>query len=91
MKKKKIIFVTKALWIGGIETALVNLLNQFNYEKYEVTLLVLHAELNLLDQINPNCRILIADREKMFSFDEKYKYIKLFQSYSWVYDIFRKN
>ena len=78
MRKKKIIFVTKALWIGGIETALVNLLNQFNYEKYEVTLLVLHAELNLLNQINPNCRVLIADREKMYSFDEKYKYIKLY-------------
>ena len=25
--KKKIIFISKALWIGGIETALVNLLN----------------------------------------------------------------
>ena len=78
MRKKRIIFVTKALWIGGIETALVNLLNQFNYEKFEVTLLVLHAELNLLDQINPNCRILIVDREEMYSFNEKYKYIKLY-------------
>lgn len=78
MRKNKIIFVTKALWIGGIETALANLLNQFNYEKFEVTLLVLHAELNLLDQINPNCRILIVDREEMYSFNEKYKYIKLY-------------
>ena len=26
--KKKLIFITEALWIGGIETALVNLLNQ---------------------------------------------------------------
>lgn len=78
MRKKNIIFVTKALWIGGIETALVNLLNQFNYEKFEVTLLVLHAELNLLNDINPNCRILIVDREKMYSFNEKYKYIKLY-------------
>ena len=32
--KKKIIFVTKALWIGGIETALVNLLNCFDYDKF---------------------------------------------------------
>ena len=31
--KKKIIFVTKALWIGGIETALVNLLKYFDYDK----------------------------------------------------------
>ena len=65
--KKKVIFVTKALWIGGIETALVNLLNHFDYQKYDITLLLLHAELNLLEQINPNCRVLIADREKIYS------------------------
>lgn len=78
MRRKKIIFVTKALWVGGIETALVNLLNQFNYDQYDVTLLVIHAELDLLDQINSNCRVLIADREKTYSFDERYKYIKLY-------------
>ena len=76
--KKKIIFVTKALWIGGIETALVNLLNHFDYQKYDVTLLVLHAELNLLEQINPNCRILITDREKTYTFSEKYQFSRLY-------------
>lgn len=76
--KKKIIFVTKALWIGGIETALVNLLKQFDYEKYDVTLLVLRAELDMLDQIHPKCRVLIADREKTVTFLEKYRYSRLF-------------
>lgn len=76
--KKKIIFVTKALWIGGIETALVNLLNHFDYSRFEVTLLVLHAELDMLDRINPNCRILIADRERTISFNTPYKYSRLF-------------
>lgn len=76
--KKNIIFVTKALWIGGIETALVNLLNQLDYKKFDVTLLVTHAELNLLDQINPNCRVLIVDRENTYSFTEEYKYVKLY-------------
>ena len=76
--KKKIIFVTKALWIGGIETALVNLLKQFDYEKYDVTLLVLRAELDMLDQIHPKCRVLIADREKTVTFSEKYRYSRLF-------------
>ena len=28
--KKKLIFITEALWIGGIETALVNLLNRLD-------------------------------------------------------------
>lgn len=76
--KKKIIFVTKALWIGGIETALVNLLKYFNYDKYDVTLLVLKAELDMLDQIHPKCHVLIADREQMVSFQEPYKYKRLY-------------
>ena len=39
--KRKLIFITEALWIGGIESALVNLLNRIDYEKYDVTCLVL--------------------------------------------------
>lgn len=76
--KKKIIFVTKALWIGGIETALVNLLNNFNYKKYDVTLLVLKAELDMLKQIHPKCRVLIADRDETVSLQEKYRYSRLY-------------
>ena len=76
--KKKIIFVTKALWIGGIETALVNLLKYFDYDKYDVTLLVLKAELDMLDQIPPKCRVMIVDREKSVTFQKKYRYSRLF-------------
>lgn len=76
--KKKIIFVTKALWIGGIETALVNLLKEFDYDKYDVTLLVLKAELDMLDQIPPKCRVMIVDREKTVTFQKRYRYSKLF-------------
>lgn len=76
--KKKIIFVTKALWIGGIETALVNLLKYFDYDKYDVTLLVLKAELDMLDQIPPKCRVMIVDREKTVTFQKRYRYSRLF-------------
>ena len=76
--KKKIIFVTKALWIGGIETALINLLNYFNYDKYDVTLLVLRAELELLHQVNPKCRLLVVDRDQNITFDRKYKFSRLY-------------
>lgn len=76
--KKKIIFVTKALWIGGIETALVNLLKYFDYDQYDVTLLVIKAELDMLDQIQPKCRVLIADREETVTFQERYRYGRLF-------------
>lgn len=76
--KKKIIFVTKALWIGGIETALVNLLKYFDYDQYDVTLLVIKAELDMLEQIHPKCRVLIADREETVTFQERYRYSRLF-------------
>ena len=78
MNKKKVVFVAKALWIGGIETALMNLLNQFDYNKYDVTLLVIHAELNLLDRIPHDCRVVIADREKGYTFKKEYKYATLY-------------
>ena len=77
--KKKVIFVTKALWIGGIETALINLLNHLDYKKYEVTLLVLHSELNLIEQVNSECRVLVGDRGEKHTFCKGYQYNWLYQ------------
>ena len=37
--KKKLLFISEALWIRGIEPALVNLLGRLDYDKYDVTLL----------------------------------------------------
>lgn len=76
--KKTIIFITKALWIGGIETALINLLNFIDYERFDVTLLVTEAVLDLKDQVNPRCRLLVVDREKCVSFDQQYQYNRLY-------------
>lgn len=76
--KKRLIFVTKALWIGGIETALVTLLNHLDYEKFDVTLFVYRAELNMADRIDSRCRLIIVDRDKTFSFKTSYRYKKLF-------------
>ena len=81
--KKKIIFVTKALWVGGIETALVNLLNYLDYNKYDVTLLMIHAVLDMRSQIHPKCRVLIVDRDETHSFREKYQF-------SWLYHLTEK-
>ena len=75
--KKKLIFVTEALWIGGIETALVNLLNRLDYGKYEVTCLVLRGELDLAGRLPPGCRLLVADRERGNSFDRPYGFRRL--------------
>ena len=76
--KKRILFISEALWIGGIETALVNLLNRMNYDKYEVTCLVLRGYLEMAERITPKCRLLVADRERTVSFSEAYRYNRLY-------------
>ena len=76
--KKKILFISEALWIGGIETALVNLLNRMDYDKYDVTCLVVRGSLELADRITPKCLLIVADREKAFTFSKSYKYSRLY-------------
>lgn len=63
--KKKILFISEALWIGGIETALVNLLNRMDYEKYEVTLLLHRAifDGDMRQKVPAQCRVVTFDRE----------------------------
>ena len=76
--KKKIIFVTQALWIGGIETALVNLINRLDPRKYDITCLILQDEKPMAKRLPAHCRLLVADREHTVSFSEKYRYSRLF-------------
>lgn len=76
--KKKVIFISQALWIGGIETALVNLLNRFDYDKYDVTCLIVQNSLEMSERITPKCRLIVADRDSTASFDKPYKFSRLF-------------
>ena len=76
--KKKIVFVTKALWFGGIETALVNLLKRVDYERYDVTCLILCNEKPMAERLPKQCRLIVADREAQVTFSEKYRYPRLF-------------
>lgn len=76
--KKKIIFVTEALWIGGIETALVNLLNRLDYEKYDVTCLILRNDQTMAPRLPEQVRLLVADRHDAVSFREAYRWPRLY-------------
>lgn len=51
MEKKKLLFTAYSLEIGGIETALVNLLNRLDYKKYDVTLILEKKEGIFLKEI----------------------------------------
>ena len=76
--KKKIIFVSQALWIGGIETALVNLINKLDYNKYDVTCLITQNYLDMAERLTKNCRLIVADRSNLITFTKPYKFKKLF-------------
>lgn len=51
---KKLLFCAYDLNIGGIETALLNLLNNMDYTKYEITLILESKSGVLYDKINKN-------------------------------------
>ena len=76
--KKKIIFVTQALWIGGIETALVNLINKLDYNKYDITCLITQNYLDMADRLTKSCRLIVSDRSSLVSFTKPYKFKRLF-------------
>ena len=61
-KKKEILFVMNNLNVGGAEKALVSLLQVFNYEKYNVDLLLFKKEGLFLSQIPPEVNILKEPR-----------------------------
>lgn len=59
--KKKVIFSMYNLDIGGIETALINMLKNFDYSKYEVTLLLEKKEGIFLKDIPSFIKIINYD------------------------------
>lgn len=76
MKTKiNILFVLYYLGSGGAEKALINLLDLFDYERYEVDVLLFKQEGLYLDQLNPKANLLpvIPEFEKIGS---NKKYIK---------------
>ena len=76
--KKKILFLTEALWIGGIETALVNLLNHLDYNRFDVTCLITRDYQAMAKDIIAPCRLLVADRHHCVSFRQPYRFSKLY-------------
>ena len=52
--KKKLLFTAYNLEIGGIEASLINLLDNIDYNKYEVTLILEKKEGSLLNRLNKN-------------------------------------
>lgn len=76
--KKKLIFITEALWIGGIETALINLLNRLDYDRYDVTCLILRDCQDIACRITPKCCLIVSDRQHPATFPDAYRYKRMY-------------
>ncbi len=61
LTKRKILFITFSMPIGGIESALIALLNAIDYESYDVTLLLVACEGERLKDINEKVRVRSLD------------------------------
>lgn len=69
--KTKLLFVIYGLGIGGAERSLVNLLNEIDYDRYEVDLYVMDyfhksTQNGLLSQINEKVNFILPDRNMRF-------------------------
>ena len=81
--KKDILFIAKDLNMGGIETALVNLLNKLNYDKYNVDLVLEKKDGVLLPKLNINVNIInynLSNNKNIFI----RKIINLIKRFTWV-------
>lgn len=58
MKKKKIIFFTKNLDVGGIETSLLNLINNIDDNIYDITLFLDNKKGNFLSKLKKHIKVI---------------------------------
>lgn len=55
--KKKILLTNFNMCVGGVERVLINLLNNIDYSKYDVTLYLQFKEGDFLDKVNKNVKV----------------------------------
>jgi len=74
---KKLLFVNTDMCAGGIEVSLINLLKNIDYSRYDVSVLLLTQNLEFLDRIPHNCRVIIVSRnDKEYKGAGLYKYVQ---------------
>lgn len=80
---KKILFIIEGLHGGGAEKALIELLTEFDYERYDVTLCIIHYGGIYMSQIPEAVKVLYLYGEKKDYWHESFKR-KTFRYY-WKY------
>lgn len=76
--KKRLLFCSYDLGIGGIESALINLLNNMDYSKYDVTLILEKKQGAFFDKLNPNVKVeeYRVSESKFVLFRKVFNYLK---------------
>lgn len=72
---KKILFITNYLCQGGVEKALINLVNSLDKNKYVIDILCIVKQKELANQINSKVKINYIFSDKMKGIDILFKYI----------------
>lgn len=71
-KRKKVLFVLHQLNYGGAQKAALSALNAIDYERYDVTLYVRKARLDLLPLVNPSVSRVIVNDDKSHYYRRPY-------------------
>lgn len=71
MEKKRILFVITSLYNGGAEKSMVNLLNEIDYNRYDVDLLLFKKKGLFLGQVPKQVNILEAPKDISYLYGDK--------------------
>lgn len=80
--KKKVLFIQETLDGGGAEKVLINILSNFNYDKYDITLLLLIKSGVYLDDIDPRVKLLSLFNDNKIDNHKRIIAKKLFANYN---------
>ncbi len=80
--KKKVLFMMPALPGGGAEKVLIDILKNFDYNSYEVTLLLEYREGIYLNDIPGKVRVLALHRQNTIWFERLHRLLRTFHCYA---------
>ncbi len=86
MKKKKILFIIYHLYNGGAEKSLVNLLNEFDFTKYDVDLFLLKKEGIFLNELPREVNIISDEYVSILFGAKKFKNVK-YKFFRYLYSL----
>ena len=79
--KKNIMFMMPALPGGGAEKVLIDILKNFDYASYEVTLFLEYKEGVYLNDVPEEVRILALHSQNTIWFERFHRVLRIFHSY----------